>query len=171
MRLPIIAWCGLLSFVLLGAGCKKETPPPMPAPPPALGMSAYGLAQSRMIVGGRELVVEIALTPEEKAKGLSGRQSLAEGTGMLFVFDEPFTPSFWMPRMQFGLDILWIRDGTVIDISAQVPYPDPATPLAQLPTYSPRAPATHVLEVPAGWAERNQVTASSRVELPAVDQK
>jgi len=127
------------------------------------------LPQASMSVKGISLTVEVARTADEKARGLSGRRGLAEGAGMLFVFDEPLTPSFWMPEMQFDLDIIWIRDDAIVDISARVPHPNPGTPLAQLPTYSPRAPVTHVLEMPAGWVEQHRVAAGDKVILPAVD--
>lgn len=164
-----IFFCIILSTVLIGAGCRKEIPPAALAPPPPIGMSAHGLPQTRMTVNGIPLVVELARTREEKAQGLSGREELAEGMGMLFVFGEPLVPSFWMKDMKFDLDMIWIRDGNVVDISAYVPHPDSALPLAQLPTYSPHVPITYVLEVPVGWAERNGVEVGAQAVVPEVD--
>src|SRR5712671_6552489 len=43
-----------------------------------------------------EVSLEVAATPEERARGLMYRTSLAEGSGMLFVFDEDRNQSFWM---------------------------------------------------------------------------
>ncbi|HKE11823.1 MAG TPA: DUF192 domain-containing protein, partial [Myxococcota bacterium] len=53
--------------------------------------------------------VDVARTPEERARGLGGRASLAPGAGMAFPFDEPGRPAFWMAGMYFDIDIVWIR--------------------------------------------------------------
>ena len=47
-------------------------------------------------LGGISIAVELALTPESQAQGLSGRDRLGENEGMLFVFDRPDKYSFWM---------------------------------------------------------------------------
>ena len=96
--------------------------------------------------------VDVARTPEERARGLGGRASLAPGAGMAFPFDEPGRPAFWMAGMYFDIDIVWIRGTRVVDLSERLPHPppeiDPAT--AGLPEYRPREPADLVLEVSAG---------------------
>ena len=52
-----------------------------------------------------KIKVELAITPEARAQGLSGRPSLSENEGVLFVFDKPDKYSFWMKNMNFPLDI------------------------------------------------------------------
>ncbi|MEW6610560.1 MAG: DUF192 domain-containing protein [Patescibacteria group bacterium] len=106
-------------------------------------------------LNGIPVRAEIMRTPEEKARGLSGRESLEEGKGMLFVFDPPTRPSFWMKDMRFPIDIIWIYQDKVIGVTPNIPYPADAH--SPLPTYSPPDFVTHVLEVPAGWAERNDI--------------
>ena len=55
-------------------------------------------------VGNTKISIEIAATQEARITGLSGRKSLAEDTGMLFVFDQKNTVrSFWMKGMEFPL--------------------------------------------------------------------
>ena len=62
-------------------------------------------------------IVELALTEEEQYKGLSGRESLAEKEGMLFIFKEEKSPYFVMRNMDFPLDFLFIdKDNKIIDI-------------------------------------------------------
>jgi uncharacterized membrane protein (UPF0127 family) len=98
-----------------------------------------------------EFPVDLALTPEERAQGLSGRASLNAGTGMLFVYDEANRYVFWMKEMEFPLDMVWIgAECQVVDISENVPFPDPNTPLVDLPRYSPDTPARYVLEINGG---------------------
>ena len=78
---------------------------------------------------------------------------------MLFLLADD-SPSFWMKGMRFPLDIVWIKDGRVVDVSADVP--PPRGPNAPLPTYSPDRPANRALEVNAGWAADHGVAAGRR---------
>ena len=111
--------------------------------------------------------VLVADTPAERAAGLSGYDELPEDAGMLFVFAEPWQPSFWMKGMRFALDIIWIRDDTVVQIHAAVPPPPPDTPDDQLPRYRPNHPITHVLELNAGAAARLGIAVGDRIALCA----
>jgi uncharacterized membrane protein (UPF0127 family) len=157
MRPHLIFLAITLTVLLVGAGCEKEALQTVPAPPPALGTSAHGLAQAHMTVGGKALIVELARTPMEKAQGLSGRAGLAEEAGMLFVFVPQVMPSFWMKDMKLSIDIIWIRDNRVVDISARLPYPPSPQAPASLPTYRPHEPIDFVLEVPEGWVDRHRI--------------
>jgi uncharacterized membrane protein (UPF0127 family) len=97
---------------------------------------------------------EVAATHHARKNGLSGRQSLGAREGMLFLFPFADRHPFWMIDMQFPIDIIWIRDRTVVDIAANVPPPIPGTAVADLPLYFPRLPADKVLEIPAGAAKQ-----------------
>ena len=120
--------------------------------------------QPSVIINGHTLEVEVVRTPEEQARGLSGRESLAENAGMLFVYETPVTPGFWMKDMNFPLDIIWIgSDKRIVDISENIA---PET-FPQL--FRPLAPVQYVLEVNAGWAEAHNLsmgnTAKFQVDL------
>ena len=52
--------------------------------------------------------VEVALTPEEHARGLMYRSQLATDAGMMFVFDEPSIQRFWMKNTLIPLDMIFI---------------------------------------------------------------
>jgi uncharacterized membrane protein (UPF0127 family) len=115
-------------------------------------------------IHGRRVEVELALTPETQARGLGYRDALAWDHGMLFVYDEPFFPRFWMRGMRFDIDIVWIRDGRIVDISHRVPH----VPGENGPTVQPRQLASWVLEVPAGYAEAHRWRVGQRVEAEGV---
>ena len=71
-------------------------------------------------IGNNKIVAELAVTKEQMTQGLSGRDKLAEGKGMLFVYDGYYIPSFWMKDMKFPIDIIWIvyfERSVEIDIS------------------------------------------------------
>ncbi len=87
-------------------------------------------------------------TPALRAQGLSGRQGLPRGRGMLFVFDRAERHAFWMKDMHFDIDIIWITGGEIVDlVHARAPSPG-----APPPTYTPDSAAEYVLEVVAGTA-------------------
>ncbi len=109
--------------------------------------------------------VEVMRTAEEKRQGLSGRMSLEANSGMLFLYDAPGYYAFWMPDMHFDIDILWLREGKIVDLRTQVPH-DPGTPL---PTYRPRAPADSVLEVNAGFSASHGWSIGDPVRLRGID--
>ncbi len=112
--------------------------------------------------------VELAQTAAERTRGLGGHAPLGADEGMLFVFPAAGRHSFWMKGMTFALDIIWIRDGQVVYVVADVPPPQPGTPDSELPIYTPPAAANYVLEVPAGFAARWGIQAGSRVVLHGV---
>jgi uncharacterized protein len=95
--------------------------------------------------------VELAQTPLERARGLMFRRFLADGAGMLFVFEVPGVNRFWMKNTLIPLDIVWIgEDKKIIHISEDTP------PCAQdpCPSYGPEALAGYVLEINAGQIKK-----------------
>lgn len=95
--------------------------------------------------------VEIAQTPDERARGLMFRDSLDESKGMLFVFDKEAKHSFWMKNTIIALDIIWIDEG------GKIVYISQNTPPCErdfCPSYAPDAPAKYVLEVAAGQTQK-----------------
>ena len=110
--------------------------------------------------------VELADTPDKRIRGLSGRASMDAGTGMLFVFEKPERFRFWMRDMEITLDIVWIGSNCeVVDVSENVPFPDPETPLNDLPRYSPESRAKFVLEINGGEAAELGLGIGDQVEF------
>lgn len=126
----------------------------------ALPKSREREASARITVGGAEFAVEVADTAYRRMQGLSGREALAEGRGMLFLFDTPGAPGFWMKDMKFPIDIVWISGGRVLGVEANV-SPDDAPSRT---VYYPPAPVDRALEIPAGSAASAGITAGSVVE-------
>lgn len=96
---------------------------------------------------GREAVknIEIADTPELRALGLSGRDALPGGEGVLFVFDHPDLWGFWMKDMKFSIDIVWMDENfSIVHVERAV------SPLTYPKIFYPTAKARYVLEVNAG---------------------
>lgn len=116
-----------------------------------------------MKVGSTVIPVEIEDDMEEIKRGLSGRESLDADKGMLFVFDHSARYQFWMPDMHFNIDIIWINDGKVVDVtkSASKEF-DRKNPIL----YKPSSPAQFVLEVNEGFADAHNIKKGSIVTLP-----
>lgn len=106
--------------------------------------------------------VEIADTEALRAKGLSGRKSLAQDEGMLFIFQSPSRYTFWMKDMHFPLDFIWINKDTVVDITENVSPPVDFGSSA-LPRYKPLEPVDKVLEVNAGIVESSNIQIGDKV--------
>lgn len=132
------------------------------------GLLAFGgwfiILQSRsasLEINGISIEIEMARTREEQTHGLSGRTTLSENRGMLFLYDKPGLYSFWMKDMRFPVDIIWIdSDQRIIDISKN------ALPESYPNTFQPREPAQYVLEVNAGFAEKYDINLGDAVTLP-----
>jgi uncharacterized protein len=107
---------------------------------------------SEIFIGQTKVLVSIADTQPERERGLSGVPSLPQNAGKLFIFQAPESPGFWMKEMRFPIDIIWIaQDMKVVGINqnlAPETYPEVFTP--------PQA-IQYVLEVPAGFAQANEI--------------
>ena len=112
-------------------------------------------------IGDAKVLVELAVTPEEKAKGLMHREYLDENKGMLFIFEDEKAPSFWMKNTLIPLDMIFINsDNKIVDILVAEPCKkDPCK------SYTPKADAKYVLEVNAGFSERHNAKIGDEVSL------
>lgn len=131
--------------------------------------AAYRYEKS--IRSGKEIIlpqgkvyVEIADTPALRAQGLSGRKGLAEGRGMLFVFQYPGRYGFWMKDMLFPIDIVWISgDGTVVHVEREV---IPETYSKSVPqTFINTPDAKYVLELAVGQSEKFGLFLGTKVKI------
>ena len=111
-------------------------------------------------IAGVTLKVDLALTPEAREQGLSGRSELKENEGMLFVFDHIDQYPFWMKDMNFALDIIWIgEDLRVVYIKKN------AEPESYPETFMPNRNARYVLEVLSQFSEKNNLKEGDRVKF------
>ena len=102
-------------------------------------------------LSGHTLTVEVVNRPGSIRQGLSGRHEIGSD-GMLFIMPAKTHHSFWMPDMNFDIDILWFDEDTLTETTSNVPAPPPGTPNSELPLYPSKQPANIILELPAGQA-------------------
>lgn len=92
-------------------------------------------------------------------RGLMHREQLPEDQGMLFVFEAAQIQSFWMRNTFIPLDIAFIdANGKIIDVQRM-------EPLDETRSYYSPAPVPYVLEVNAGWFERNGIKVGETVKF------
>jgi uncharacterized membrane protein (UPF0127 family) len=123
----------------------------------------HGYRQVNVTVNGLALVAYIASTDEQRVKGLSVKDSLAENEAMLFVFDYESDHTFWMKNMKFPIDIIWIdSDKSVVHIE---PNLQPCNSELFCPTYKPIGESLYVLETTGGFAERHDIVKGTMVDF------
>jgi hypothetical protein len=123
------------------------------APPPAL---------QRVCIRGTCFDAELAVTEEERARGLMHRASLPPDRGMLFVFPEEARHSFWMKNTRIELDIIFIgADRRIVGIARRA-RPCTADPCE---TFAPDVPAGYALEIAGGLSAAHGFAAGDRVEF------
>jgi uncharacterized protein len=72
-------------------------------------------------VGDREIVLEVANTPEAQAQGLGGRANLERERGMLFTLDRSHSVVVWMNAMEIPIDVIFLNDDRVVQIRRKLP--------------------------------------------------
>ena len=110
--------------------------------------------------GVHTFAVELAVTPEEQARGLMFRRELPEGQGMLFDFQREQPATFWMKNTYVSLDMIFIRaDGRILRIAENtVPLSEALVPSG--------GPVRAVLEVVAGTARKLGIAPGDQVAHP-----
>ncbi|MBX4198550.1 DUF192 domain-containing protein [Candidatus Parcubacteria bacterium] len=103
-------------------------------------------------VGATTLRLELADTAEERTLGLSGRTSLPQDTGLLFIFEEAGRWGFWMKDMHFSIDIIWLDENYKV-----VGLKENAKPESYPETFMPQAPAKYVLETNVNFIKNNNI--------------
>ncbi len=150
MRLLLPA---IMVAVAMPAGCSQPTAPAS-APASSAGPTAS--------VSGHTWNLELALTSEQRYQGLSGRTSLADDAGMLFVYEDPQVLEFCMRGCFIDLDIAFLDgQGVVVATHTMKAESDRVGRV----TYSSGQPAQYALEVAAGSLARHNVTVGRQIQI------
>lgn len=107
--------------------------------------------------------ISVANTYAEQVKGLSGRTSMQNDAGMLFIFDKPGHYGFWMYGMKFPLDIILILNNKVVALHENLP-PAPAGNTSP-PIWGSEVLADKALEINAGLAKKYGIKVGDTVEI------
>jgi len=146
--LPALAL--ILSLASCAAAKKAVTDSPNPT-----------LAAVSIKVGSAQVLAEVARTEAQRERGLMFRTSLADGKGMIFIFDKDDLLAFWMKNTKLPLSLAYISsDGTIRQIVDLEP--------GSLASVEAERSVRYALEVPKGWFGRAGVKVGDKVELGAL---
>ncbi|MEA3292898.1 MAG: DUF192 domain-containing protein [Patescibacteria group bacterium] len=106
--------------------------------------------------------VELAISPEERTKGLMFRKSLGDKNGMLFIFEKEARHSFWMKNTLISLDIIWIDENSKIIFINENTQP---CKNSFCPSVDSGKKAKYVLEINAGIAENIGLAVGDKVKI------
>ncbi|MCL4418814.1 DUF192 domain-containing protein [Patescibacteria group bacterium] len=104
----------------------------------------------------------VAKNPKDQEIGLSKYNSLPQDYGMLFPFEKPDYYSFWMKKMKFPIDIIFIRKNRIVTIYQNVNPPKNET--ESLPIFKPNNPTDMVLEINAGLSQKYNLKENDEVK-------
>lgn len=143
----------LLLPAALPAGCTG-------ADEPQLVAATAAPRTATLQVEGRPITVELALTEDQRHRGLQFRTHLAPDAGMLFIFPQARPQRFWMKDTFIPLDIAFLDDdGTVQNVQR-------GEPGVEQPGYTSLRAARFVLEMEAGWCAANGLAPGDKVHVP-----
>lgn len=112
--------------------------------------------------GLTQVIAEVAKIEGERNRGLMFRKTLADGKGMLFVFETDQKVSFWMKNTSIPLSVAYMgSDGTILQILDLVPF--------SLEPRSSERSVRYALEVPQGWFERAGLKVGDKFGIPPID--
>ncbi len=130
-------------------------------------------------IGGEGFRLEIADTPDQRVRGLSGRATLAERGGMLFAFpsNDRRERSFVMRDCALPLDLVFLdEEGRVVALHEMEPEPRlpgegrPGEYVARyeerLTRYSSGEPVQFAIELRGGTVRRLGVAVGDRLRFP-----
>ncbi len=144
----------LISLAFLSSSCLAKFYKPSDSP-----------YQTPLMVGEKRIFVEIVSDDEKLKNGLTGRQKLKDDEGMLFDFRERENkrPSFWMKGMLFDIDIIWIKNFKITEITRGASVPRDT--FETLPLYPPPSNIDMVLEVREGWTDLYNVNVGNKIQF------
>lgn len=129
----------LVLIAACGSACAAESPEPIP-----------------LHIGKHIFKVEVAVTPQQRERGLMQRTSLPTNGGMLFVFEQAGRHCFWMRNTPLPLSIAFAGpSGRIINLADMQPLTD---------TYHcPSADARYALEVPQGGFQNRGIVPGNQI--------
>ena len=130
----------------------------------ALSPTARGAEQQTLEIASKSGVhvfaVELAVTEEERARGLMFRRSVPDSYGMLFDFKRDQEVTMWMRNTYVSLDMIFIQsDGRIRHIAE-------STETESDKIIPSGGPVRAVLEVAAGTARKLGIEPGDRVATP-----
>ena len=101
---------------------------------------------------------EVAFTQKGRTIGLMFRDKLDNDHGMLFIYPQEKSLSFWMKNTKIPLSIAFINSEEIItQIDSMTPY--------SLRSHTSKENVKYALEMEQGWFKKNGIRVGSKVSL------
>lgn len=118
---------------------------------------------ARLTIKGKIMKALVADSSTKRMIGLMYRNSIPQGTCMLFVFDGNGRHGIWMRNMKFPIDVLWLdADLRVVDYVEGI---KPCTSIFNCKTYEPKKDAKYIVELNSGFVKKNKVRLDTSLTL------
>jgi uncharacterized membrane protein (UPF0127 family) len=118
------------------------------------------LPQIKLWLKDKEILAEVATTPEQLMTGMMFRKEIGENEGMLFVFQYPHRASFYMKNTYVPLSIAYINpEGVIMEIYD-------LEPLNEKSVTATNDNIQFALEVKQGWFKKNNITPGTVIKTP-----
>lgn len=100
---------------------------------------------------------EVAGTPAARSQGLMRRKAMAQGAGMLFLFDESAAHCMWMKNTLIPLSVAFIDErGQIVNIADMQPLDETS--------HCASRPARYALEMNQGWFKKRGIVAGALIQ-------
>jgi hypothetical protein len=115
------------------------------------------LPTTKLNAGIHVIQAEVASTTATRSQGLMQRKSMAQGAGMLFLFDESAAHCMWMKNTLIPLSVAFIDErGEIVNIADMQPLDET--------THCALRPARYALEMNQGWFKKRGIGPGSRLD-------
>ncbi|MBE0626834.1 MAG: DUF192 domain-containing protein [Burkholderiales bacterium] len=115
------------------------------------------LPSTTLSAGIHLIQVEVARNQETRSQGLMGRKSMAQGAGMLFLFDESAAHCMWMKNTLIPLSVAFLDErGQILNIADMQPLDET--------THCATRPARYALEMNQGWFKKRGIAAGASIQ-------
>ena len=115
------------------------------------------LPTTKLNAGIHVIQAEMASTPATRSQGLMQRKSMAQGAGMLFLFDESAGHCMWMKNTLIPLSVAFIDEaGEIANIADMQPLDET--------THCAMRPVRYALEMNQGWFKRRGIAPGMRID-------
>jgi uncharacterized membrane protein (UPF0127 family) len=120
-----------------------------------------GLPTIKLNAGIHMIQAEVASTMATRAQGLMQRKAMAQGAGMLFLFDEPAVHCMWMKNTLIPLSVAFVDErGEIVNIADMQPLDETS--------HCASRPVRFALEMNQGWFKKRGIGPGARIDgIPA----
>ena len=109
--------------------------------------------------------IELAISPQERSKGLMNRSNIRQNEGMLFIYPKNQIIKMWMKNTLIPLDMIFINNsGKIIDIF-KMTIPKDLTPIG------PEVKLKGVLEINGGLTSYLNINKGDFIIHPSLNGK